>query len=242
MLTSPTHVPAAFALFPKDISASAAPLGRAILRASGAGRGCRAADTSPRSKSRRCSPRTCAAGSGSSESTCDSGKNAPCACSSSIAVATVYPRPALLGPQLIRLRPADHARARIESYRLERSRPSIACTGSAIRTATTSRASRSRPASAIDRRSTIAGRARGRHPAGQPVRLLRRRSRASTLPFALPRRARRRARARSSTPAIRRIGSAGARPSCSTSCRRRGDTIGAARRDQPRSSASGSRT
>jgi transglutaminase-like putative cysteine protease len=31
----------------------------------------------------------------------------------------VYPRPALLGPQLIRLRPADHARARIESYRLD---------------------------------------------------------------------------------------------------------------------------
>ncbi|MDB4957809.1 MAG: hypothetical protein JWO36_5378 [Myxococcales bacterium] len=30
-----------------------------------------------------------------------------------------YPSPALLGPQLIRLRPADHARARIESYRLE---------------------------------------------------------------------------------------------------------------------------
>ena len=29
-----------------------------------------------------------------------------------------YPRPALLGPQLIRLRPADHARARIESYSL----------------------------------------------------------------------------------------------------------------------------
>ncbi|MEO8699905.1 MAG: transglutaminase family protein [Kofleriaceae bacterium] len=30
----------------------------------------------------------------------------------------VYPRPALLGPQTIRLRPADHARARIESYTL----------------------------------------------------------------------------------------------------------------------------
>ena len=29
-----------------------------------------------------------------------------------------YPRPALLGPQLIRLRPADHAAARIESYSL----------------------------------------------------------------------------------------------------------------------------
>jgi len=27
-----------------------------------------------------------------------------------------YPRPALLGPQLIRLRLADHTRARIESY------------------------------------------------------------------------------------------------------------------------------
>jgi uncharacterized protein (DUF2126 family)/transglutaminase-like putative cysteine protease len=31
----------------------------------------------------------------------------------------VYPAPALLGPQMIRLRPADHARARIESYRLD---------------------------------------------------------------------------------------------------------------------------
>jgi uncharacterized protein (DUF2126 family)/transglutaminase-like putative cysteine protease len=31
----------------------------------------------------------------------------------------VYPRPALLGPQLVRLRPADHARARIDSYRLD---------------------------------------------------------------------------------------------------------------------------
>jgi hypothetical protein len=30
-----------------------------------------------------------------------------------------YPQPALLGPQLLRLRPADHARARIDSYRLE---------------------------------------------------------------------------------------------------------------------------
>jgi uncharacterized protein (DUF2126 family)/transglutaminase-like putative cysteine protease len=30
----------------------------------------------------------------------------------------VYPRPALLGPQLLRLRPADHARAAIERYRL----------------------------------------------------------------------------------------------------------------------------
>jgi hypothetical protein len=29
-----------------------------------------------------------------------------------------YPRPALLGPQLIRLRPADHTRARIETYQL----------------------------------------------------------------------------------------------------------------------------
>jgi uncharacterized protein (DUF2126 family)/transglutaminase-like putative cysteine protease len=30
-----------------------------------------------------------------------------------------YPRPAQLGPQTIRLRPADHTRARVESYRLE---------------------------------------------------------------------------------------------------------------------------
>jgi hypothetical protein len=29
-----------------------------------------------------------------------------------------HPRPALLGPQLIRLRPADHTRARIESHQL----------------------------------------------------------------------------------------------------------------------------
>ncbi|MGE5183589.1 MAG: transglutaminase family protein, partial [Acidobacteriota bacterium] len=31
----------------------------------------------------------------------------------------VYPSPTLLGPQLVRLRPADHARARVESYRLD---------------------------------------------------------------------------------------------------------------------------
>jgi transglutaminase-like putative cysteine protease len=31
----------------------------------------------------------------------------------------IYPRPSLLGPQLVRLRPADHTRARIESYALE---------------------------------------------------------------------------------------------------------------------------
>ena len=31
----------------------------------------------------------------------------------------LYPRPALLGPHVVRLRPADHARARIESYRLD---------------------------------------------------------------------------------------------------------------------------
>ncbi len=30
----------------------------------------------------------------------------------------IYPRPALLGPQVIRLRPADHTRARVESYTL----------------------------------------------------------------------------------------------------------------------------
>src|SRR5262245_14922329 len=30
----------------------------------------------------------------------------------------MYPRPALLGPQVIRLRPSDHARATIESYKL----------------------------------------------------------------------------------------------------------------------------
>ena len=29
-----------------------------------------------------------------------------------------YPRPALLGPHVIRLRPSDHTRARIESYTL----------------------------------------------------------------------------------------------------------------------------
>jgi len=29
------------------------------------------------------------------------------------------PRPALLGPQLIRLRPADHVRARVERYQLQ---------------------------------------------------------------------------------------------------------------------------
>jgi uncharacterized protein (DUF2126 family)/transglutaminase-like putative cysteine protease len=31
----------------------------------------------------------------------------------------VYPTPTLLGPQVIRLRPSDHARARVESYRLD---------------------------------------------------------------------------------------------------------------------------
>jgi hypothetical protein len=30
-----------------------------------------------------------------------------------------YPRPALLGPQLIRLQPADHVRARVERYQLQ---------------------------------------------------------------------------------------------------------------------------
>ena len=30
-----------------------------------------------------------------------------------------YPRPALLGPQLIRLRPADHVRTRVERYQLQ---------------------------------------------------------------------------------------------------------------------------
>lgn len=45
------------------------------------------------------------------------GKNAACA-SSSIAAATTNPRPPLPGPQLIRVRPADHTRARIESYQL----------------------------------------------------------------------------------------------------------------------------
>ena len=29
-----------------------------------------------------------------------------------------YPRPASLGPHLVRLRPADHTRARVESYGL----------------------------------------------------------------------------------------------------------------------------
>ena len=39
--------------------------------------------------------------------------------SSSIAVCYRYPRPALLNPQLIRLRPADHVRARVERYQLQ---------------------------------------------------------------------------------------------------------------------------
>jgi len=42
----------------------------------------------------------------------------------------LYPRPALLGPQLVRLRPTDHARARIESYTLAIDLASPASAGS----------------------------------------------------------------------------------------------------------------
>ena len=52
-----------------------------------------------------------------------------------------HPRPTLLGPQLIRLRPADYVRARVERYYLQIG-PSIDCTGYAIRMAIVSRASR----------------------------------------------------------------------------------------------------
>ena len=35
----------------------------------------------------------------------------------------IYPRPAILGPHLLRLRPAAHARARVESYALRVTAP-----------------------------------------------------------------------------------------------------------------------
>jgi len=35
----------------------------------------------------------------------------------------VYPRPAILGPHLVRLRPAAHARAQVETYQLRVTEP-----------------------------------------------------------------------------------------------------------------------
>ena len=158
---------------------------------------------------------------------------------SSIAVATCYPRPALLGPHVIRLRPADHARARIESYRLDDRRPSIALHwqrdphGNHVARVTF------KAGQPVDR-ARDRRRARGRRPAGQSVRLLRRRSREDRCRSRIPTSSTP-SSARSSTPAIRRIAWARARHELldAAAATRRHRRL--ARRDQPRRHASASR-
>ena len=119
-----------------------------------------------------------------------------------------YPRPALLGPQLIRLRPADHTRARIESYQLlvepeHRLHWLRDPHGNRVARVTFKAG---QAVSELER----AGRARGRDQRDQSVRFLHRRS-----------------RAQGAVRLSRRAGSASRhRPACSCRADRSARTIG----------------